>query len=764
MTDVLTTPSLAGGLSLELPASIVKRDGRIVPFDLGRIEAAVQKCFASIGAAPAVPVPDLAHQVGNIVAARWPQPTVEQVQDTVEMVLQAAGEYEAAKHYILYRAEHAAQRAGRPVPPDVRSAFDESARYFPAALQQFQFYDKYARFNYDLGRRETWVETVDRAVDFLAELSDNRLGPEVYEPIRRAMLEMKAMTSMRLLAMAGEAARRDHVAIYNCSYMPVSDLQAFSEALLISMAGCGVGYSVERRYVENLPRIRRQKENAPVDCFVVPDTAEGWSQALSAGLATWFDGRDITFDYSQLRPAGAPLRIKGGRSSGPEALRRVLNFARARILARQGTVLRPLDAHDLMCAVGGAAVSGGVRRTALISLFDFDDDDMRHAKDGDFERENSQRWNANNSAVWPDDLGQGQVIDAVREMARSGRGEPGIFSRAAMQRTRPARRALAEFGCNPCGEVSLSPHQFCNLSIAVARADDTYDSLRAKVEIAAVIGTIQSLATHFRHLRPEWQRNCEEERLLGVDINGQMDSAVAQDAQVQRRLREVAVEVNRRTAEALGINPSAAVTCVKPSGNSAVLFDCSSGLHARWSPYYIRNVRVAASSPLFKVLRDAGAPMDPENGQLAGSADTWVVHFPVAAPAGAVTRRDRTALEQCDYWLQVKTHYTEHNPSVTITYEPNEEIELLRWIWAHRELIGGMTFFPADESSYAQQPYVEITRQEYEQLAARFPVIDFAKVFRYEETDLTTAAQELACSAGLCEIDLAPRPLPLAGG
>jgi ribonucleoside-triphosphate reductase (thioredoxin) len=307
-----------------------------------------------------------------------------------------------------------------------------------------------------------------------------------------------------------------------------------------------------------------------------------------------------------------------------------------------------------------------------------------------------------------------------------------------------------------CGEVSLRPFAFCNLSIAVARVDDTFESLRDKVEVATLIGTIQSLATHFPHLRPEWRRNCEEERLLGVDVNGQMDSPVAQDAQVQRQLREVAVEVNRRTAEQLGINPSAAVTCVKPSGNSAVLFDCSSGLHARWSPYYIRNVRVAASSPLFKVLRDAGAPMDPENGQLASSADTWVVHFPVAAPAGAVTRRDRTALAQCEYWLQVKSHWTEHNPSVTITYQPDEEIDLLQWIWEHRGIIGGMTFFPADNAAYAQQPYVEITRQEYEQLAARFPAIDFAKVYRYEESDLTTTAQELACLAGVCDIDLAP--------
>jgi ribonucleoside-diphosphate reductase alpha chain len=510
------------------------------------------------------------------------------------MVLQAAGEFEAAKHYILYRAEHAKQRGERPIPVQVRQAFAESDQYFPTPLQRFQFFDKYSRFNYDFGRRETWIETVDRSVDYMYELAGARLPAATYDRIRRAILEMRSMPSMRLLAMAGPAARRNSIAIYNCSYQPVESIDSFVEALIISMSGCGVGFSAESRYVENFPRVKRQSNAAPRK-YTVEDSAEGWADALRAGLETWFEGGDIRFDLSLLRPAGAALRTKGGRASGPEPLRVMLEFARSRILARQGSFLRPIDAHDIMCAVGNAAVSGGVRRTAMISLFDYDDDEMRLSKSSDFERDNSQRWNANNSAVWPEGgLTQPEFIHQFLEMVESERGEPGIFNRQAALAMRPTRRKLAEFGTNPCGEIVLRPWQFCNLTAAVARHDDTFETLREKVEIAAIIGTIQSMATNFPGLRPQWQQNCEEERLLGVDITGQMDSLAAQDSGIKDRLRQIAIEVNRQTAQTLGINQSAAITCVKPSGNSSQLLDCSSGLHARWAPYYIRNVRVAA--------------------------------------------------------------------------------------------------------------------------------------------------------------------------
>src|SRR3981081_2237838 len=638
---------------IALPTTIVKRDGRIVFFDPMRIEKALSRCFASLGREPYTPIPELAVRVVNIMSARPGQPTVEIVQDAVELTLQAAGEFEAAKAYILYRAEHAAQRQERPVPDEVRDAFGEADQYFPTPIQKFQFFDKYSRFDYEKGRRETWIETVDRAVSFLHELVQTNtggdLGSALYERLRRMILEMKSMPSMRLLAMAGAPARRDATAIYNCSYQPVDSIDSFCEALLISMAGCGVGNSVESRYVENFPRVQRQRGLAPLR-HVVEDSAQGWAAAVKLGMQAWFEGGDVTFNYGEVRAAGTPLRTKGGRASGPAPLKTMLEFARGRILGRQGVHLRPIDAHDIMCMVGNAAVSGGVRRTAMISLFDYDDLDMRLCKSGDFERDNSQRWNANNSAVWPErGLDQVQVIEQVLDMVKSQRGEPGFFNRQATIQLHPERHkrcGYTEYLTNPCGEIVLRKWELCNLSIAVARQEDTLETLKEKVQIATIIGTIQSLATNFPDLRPIWKQNCEEERLLGVDITGQMDSPIVRDPAVMQALRQTAIETNRVLAEQLGINQSAAVTTVKPSGNSSQLLNCSSGLHARWAPYYERNVRVAATSPIFKVLRDAGVPMDPENGQTRDDANTWVIHFPVKSPDGAVTRTHRGAIEQ----------------------------------------------------------------------------------------------------------------------
>jgi len=738
--------------TFKTPEKIVKRDGRVAPFDTSRIQKAIEKCFNAIEKKD-YDAKVLTDQVINIVAAKYEEPSVEQIQDIVEMVLQAAGEYEAAKRYILYRAEHAKLRESRPVPEEVKQAFDDSDQYFPTQLQKFQFYDKYSRFSYEHGRRETWIETVDRTMDFLKELSDYRLKPLTYNRIRQAILEMKVMPSMRLLAMAGPAARRNNIAIYNCSYLPVDSIDSFVETLLISMSGCGVGYSVEHEYVEKLPRIKRQRTDIQPTPFVIEDSTEGWAEALRTGLEHWFDGRDVHFNYSLIRQAGTVLRIKGGRASGPEPLKKMLEFAKNKILSRQGTTLRSLDAHDIMCSIGTAAVSGGVRRTAMIALFDYNDADMRHCKDGDFWRNNSQRWNANNSAVWPDrKLTQAEIASFLLDMVHSERGEPGIFNRQASINTKPARRKAARFGTNPCGEIILRPFQFCNLSVAVARENDTLDDLKEKVELATIIGTIQSKATHFPGLRKEWKRNCEEERLLGVDINGQLDCPAAMDASNQKELQKTAIETNAMVSQILGINQSVAVTCVKPSGNSSQMLNCSPGIHARWAKYYIRNVRVGAHTPVFKVLQNAGIPMDPENGQTAENANTWVVHFPVKSPDAAITRNERSAIEQCEYWLQNKTNYTEHNPSVTITYKPDEVLDIIRWTWENQDKIGGMTFLPAFEASFDQMPYVEITEEEYNRLSKDFPAIDFSKIYRYEEEDYTTAAQELACFAGNCDV------------
>jgi ribonucleoside-diphosphate reductase alpha chain len=744
-------------VSVNAPVEIVKRDGRKVPFEIKRIENAIFRCFRSLDRPEQKAekkAHELANQALNIVSAKYDVPTVENIQDIVEMVLQASEEFDAAKRYILYRAEHAKMRQERPVPDEVKEAFQASDIYFPTQLQKFQFYDKYSRFNWELGRRETWVETVDRAVNFLKELSEFRLPKATYERIRKGILEMRVMPSMRLLAMAGPAARRNNISIYNCSYMPVDGIQSFVEAMIISMSGCGVGYSVEDEYVEKFPRIKRQKNEPPIN-FVIEDSTEGWGEALKVGMETWFSGRDIHFNYSLIREAGAVLRVKGGRASGPEPLKNMLEFVRSRILQRQGSFLRPIDAHDIMCSVGQAAVSGGVRRTAMIALFDYDDHEMRHCKDGDFWIKNSQRWNANNSAVWPErELTQSEVAKYVLDIVNSERGEPGIFNRHAALETKPERRKPAKFGTNPCGEIVLRPFQFCNLSVTVARAEDTFEDLSEKVELATIIGTIQSMATYFPGLRPEWKKNCAEERLLGVDINGQLDCPLAQEADVQKMLQQIAVETNKNYAKVLGINQSAAVTCVKPSGNSSQLLNCSPGIHARWSDYYIRNVRVGSHTPVYKVLNNAGVPMDPENGQKTEKANTYVVHFPMKSPDGAITRNTRTAMEQLEYWLQVKMNYTEHNPSVTITYKPDEVLDIIKWVWEKQDKIGGITFLPAFDAKFDQMPYEEISKELFEALEEKFPDIDFSKIYRYEEEDYTTAAQEIACMSGNCDMEL----------
>lgn len=726
---------------------IVKRDGREVEFDSGKIFDALEKCFNALGKpAGSGYLSALTDNVVRRVTQEWATPTVENVQDVVERVLIYAGEIEAARAYILYREERAKVR----IPADVREAFAESAAYFGTPIQEFQFYSKYSRYSYEEGRRETWVEAVERAVDFLKELSHNSLQID-FDEIKAAMLKMEAMPSMRLMAMAGEAARRNNITIYNCAYVPVDSVDAFGEALYISMSGCGVGYSVEKKFVDSLPPVE-QEMSGVFFRHTIEDSAEGWVLALRKGLITWISGAEIEFDYSLIRPAGAVLKTKGGRASGPEPFRSALNFIRKTIQNRRGRKLRPIDAHDIMCAVGNAAVSGGMRRTAMLSLFDFDDEEMRHCKDGDLAN-NQQRWNANNSIVLATD-NQVEFMELFLDMVRSGRGEPGIFNRRAAQLSAPKTRDLLgnDIGCNPCGEVILKPMEFCNLSIAIARPDDDVLSLINKVRIATIIGTIQSTATKFPLLRDEWRKNCEDERLLGVDITGHMDCPALQDEKVLSMLRKVVRIENERTAAMLGINPAAAATCVKPSGNSSVLFDCSPGVHARWSPYYIRNVRISATSPVYKVLKDAGVPMSPEVGQTEDNAITWVVSFPVKSPRKAKVRGDVSARDQFLYWLMVKRSWAEHSVSCTITYREDELIDLLSHMWIHKNELVGLTVFPLSDARYELMPYVEISEQEYEKRAREFPKIDFSRLWLYEKEDYTTASQELACHAGGCDL------------
>jgi len=729
---------------------ITKRDGTVAPFDAEKIQGALFACFAAIQAGEVKElVYTLTHDVVQALGLTGAL-TVEDVQDEVERQLLQHAQFDAAKAYILYRDAQAKER-GRAVPPEVAKAFQESKRFFPTAIQEFQFYDKYARFNHELNRRETWVETVDRTLDFLRELSDGKISEEDFALIRKAMLQHRAMPSMRMLAMAGAPARRNNACIYNCSYNGVNSLKVFVEALSNSMCGCGVGFSVERRFVDDLPRVEKQR-TGQADVYTIDDSSEGWEDALDAGLKAWFAGTDVEFDYSRIRPAGSILKVKGGTSSGPEPLRKMLNFVRDKILSRQDEQLRALDVHDIMCVIGDCVVQGGVRRTAMISLFDWDDREMRRAKHGNWYETAKWRTNANNSMVWPDrELTAQEIAELVLEMNESKAGEPGIFSRKNAMEMSPNRRDFTGvgwgLGTNPCCEIVLRSGQFCNLTIAVSRPEQTYEELAEAVRIAAIIGTIQSSATYFPRLGEDWKRNCEEEALLGVDITGQMDQPLSADELLS--LRALAVQTNVEYAAKLGINRAAAVTCVKPGGNSAVLLGCSSGISPRWSKYQIRNVQVGKGGAMHKTLESAGVPIEP----LVGKEDTTIVaSFPLKAPAGARCRKDVSAIEQCEEWKKNKLCWTEHNPSCTIYYYPHELIDLMQWLYQNQKIVGGMAFLPADDTIYQQTPNVEITEEQYNDMVEIFPDIDFAQLYAFEIEDQTTAAQELACMAGACDL------------
>lgn len=965
-------------------------------------------------------------------------------------------------------------------------------------LSDFQFFDKYSRFNHDLGRRETWAESVQRSVDYLRELSENRLEETDYEQIKEYMLDKKAFPSMRLFAMAGEAARRDSASIYNCSAIGIDGIDSMVEVMALCMAGCGVGFSVENRWVSKMPVV--EIGYAIESTYVIPDSTDGWLGAFRSGLEAWFSGDNVEFNYSNIRPAGSVLKIKGGRASGPQPLMELLDFSRNTILMAQGRQLTSVEVYDIVTKIADCVVSGGVRRSALICLFDYDDEQMRHAKDSGWWKTAPQRANANNSIIIERELSYDEVEDLFTTMHQGGGGEPGLHFRKNVNRMNPERRKdrddfllnpcfapgtkiqtklghypieslvgkevdiwdgnewvkidnfritgknkevfkiklydgsvihttgnhrfvlengesvyaqylmpgdrlaisnaplshgnnhiagayLKGFLCgdgthsrnNPvlwlydtkyickdrlkksalelspldkhkgikdvsfrpsgknrenmrglsarkndlllwtteyktripdelfaatlesklefiagvmdadgtqfdtskgfayqissvykkwlidfqallktigvnshlskgkevgmrdfgdgygsylskrcwrltisqvssialsslvkftrlpdfssksvsykvkprfnkvvsvekshiesvvycctvdsthqlsltdgiitgqCGEINLrGDGQLCNLTQAITRPDDTLESLADKVRIATIIGTIQSLSTNFPFLRSRWKENSEEERLLGVDVSGQMDAPHLFTPDNLDYLRHVAIDTNKKYAEIFGINQSAAVTCNKPSGNSSLLFDASPGLHSRWSDYYIRRFRVNAKSPMRGILEYSGMKLQPENGQQYETATTFVAEFPVKAPDGAITNGSRSAVAQCEWWKMNKLHWTEHNPSVTILYNGDELPDIVNWVYINQNIIGGMAFLPRDDHHYPLAPYEKITKEEYDKLIKGVPEIDWEFLLPFfESDDNTTAAQELACMSGSCEL------------
>jgi ribonucleoside-diphosphate reductase alpha chain len=535
--------------------------------------------------------------------------------------------------------------------------------------------------------------------------------------------------------------------------------------MYISMRGTGVGFSVESQNVQALPQIKYQLgEKLPT--HVVEDSAEGWCDALTLGLETWYDGKDIEFDFSKIRPAGSRLKTMGGKASGPQPLMSLLAFSRERIMARQGRRLRNIDAHDIICKIGECVVAGGVRRSAMISLSDLDDSDLRDAKKGQFFMSDPHRSVANNSAVYMEKPGNEEFMDEWVALMKSHSGERGIFNRGGLMTQLPKRRldtwektgyiangrVVGAAGTNPCGEIILKSKQFCNLTEVVARATDTKESLIRKARLATMLGTYQSTLTELPYLSKEWKENCETERLLGVSITGQWDCKAVRDAETLSAMRAETIKTNKKYAERFGVNQSTAITCVKPSGTVSQTIGVSSGMHARHAPYYIRRIRISATDSLFKMLRDQGMPYFPEVGQSMEEANTYVIEFPVKSPDGAICKDDLSALDQLNHWKMVKENFTEHNPSVTVSVGDNEWIQVANWVYANWEIVGGLSFLPRSNHVYRLAPYESISKEQYEALVARLPKIDYSKLYAYERQDETELKKELACVSGVCEI------------
>lgn len=739
----------------------------MVAFDLNRITNAVYKAMVAANEGNKAEAEGVAKKVYKkleMLAKKDKNfvPFVEGVQDMVEEELMENDFTHSAKAYILYRDNRSKSRGQHgEVSQKIKDLVTESKQYFRNPLSEFVFYTTYARWIPEEGRRETWVEAVDRYVNFMRENLGKKLKESEYQEIREYILNMHALGSMRLLWSSGKAARKNQIAAYNCSFIAPTKWRDFAEIMYISMSGTGVGFSVEHQNVEQLPMIKKQKKGR-VPLHVIGDSKERWCDALIAGMEAWSEGNDITFDYSQVRPAGSRLKTMGGRSSGPDPLKQLLDFTRERMLARQNRRLTTLDVHDIICKVGDVIVAGGVRRSALISLSDLDDVLMREAKNGQFWLNAPQRAMANNSAVYNEKPSVKEFLDEWQNLVKSGSGERGIFNRGSLKKQLPVRRwrkfekDFDTCGTNPCGEIVLKSKQFCNLSEVVCREDDTEDTLMEKVRIATILGTYQASLTQFPFLSSEWKKNCEEEALLGVSLTGQWDSPAVRNPLTLRKLKEVAVETNRKYAARFKINPSTCITCVKPSGNGSQLFNSSSGMHPRHAKYYIRRVRIEAHNPIFAMLKDMGVPYHPEVGQPADSATTFVLEFPVKAPEAAkFFKDDVTAFDQLEHWKTVKENYTEHNPSTTISVGDGEWLEVGNWVYKNWDMVGGLSFLPRSDHVYKLAPYEEITQKKYEELMKNFPEIDFSKVVLYEYEDNTQGAKELACSAGTCEVDVA---------
>jgi ribonucleoside-diphosphate reductase alpha chain len=638
----------------------------------------------------------------------------------------------------------------------------------PTLYQQFIHRSRYARWLWDENRRENWDETVARYFNFfdehIKETTGYNVTAEERKQLEEAVLNLEIMPSMRCLMTAGEALKRENVAGYNCSYVAVDSPRSFDEILYILMNGTGVGFSVESKYVEQLPIVPDEMFTTETT-IQVADSKLGWAKALKELVHLLYAGQIPSWDVSKVRPAGAPLKTFGGRASGPQPLTDLFKFVVASFKKAAGRRLTTLEAHDIVCKIAEIVVVGGVRRSALISLSDLSDDRMRVAKSGDWWKENVQRALANNSFVAKEKPDVGLFMREWLSLYESRSGERGIFSRTASKKQAEKfgrRDPEHDFGTNPCSEIILRSREFCNLTEVVVRGDDTPESLKRKVKLATILGTFQSTLTNFKYLSKKWAENCAEERLLGVSLTGIMDNEYTNGRATQATglfnigdmlegLREEAVKTNKLWAAKLNIPVSAAITCVKPSGTVSQLVDSASGIHARHSPYYIRTVRADKKDPLAVMMKDMGFPCEDD---VMKPEHTYVFSFPQKSPDHAVFRTDMTAIEQLKLWLVYQRHFCEHKPSVTISVKEDEWPEVGAWVYNHFDEMSGVSFLPFSDHVYQQAPYQDCTKEEYETLQAKMPKdIDWTMLAKYEKKDTTTGSQELACSAaGGCEI------------
>lgn len=756
-------------LSPELTSAnwtLKKRDGSSVSFDTSKIRKVLYKCFHSSELKVRTQITSAEEDtivtkivtavVNSIEATKKTTTDVESVQRLVIAQLWAEGLFNEAEHYQNYREQRRKQRLASPVAPDVAARVLEDQKHLPTSLAYYQFMSKFSRWNYELKRRETWKEAVhDRVMPWFKRIprAVGKLSEAEWSELTSYMYNLKASPAMRVIQMAGPALDRCNVGVYNCAYQPISDLFSFSEMLYILMQGTGEGFSCESEYVDELPRIKKHKGKKP-DTLIVEDSTESWCSTYHEYLQRLWDGHDVNVDTSLVRKKGSRLKTKGGRSSGPEPFIELLAFAKTMVASRQGRYIDDIDAHDLSCMTGKIVQVGGVRRAAEISLSDLSSTKMRTAKSGNWWEASRHRSMANNSAVY--DYPEGVPVELFMEewlsLVKSKSGERGIFNRRAAQKHRPKRRRLAKFGCNPCAEIILRPYEFCNLTMVIARPDDTPETLKKKVRIATIFGKLQSLCTDFKYIRKDWHDNCEEEMLLGVDITGHADCPILRvgapgRAALLRELNKVVQDTDVEFSARFGVPVSAANTTVKPGGDSAVFFDCASGVSPWFSAYQIRWVRESINSPVAQFLIDSGVPHAPAP---EAPESLYVFGFPRKAPVGATLRNDMSAEVQFFNWLEWKQNWAEHSVSATIYVEEHEWPKLGGLVYDHIDHITGLSFLPKDNGTYTYAPNEELTEEKYNKFVETFPDLNWAKLGEYESEDMTEGSQTFACVGDKC--------------